>query len=164
MYVNSVCKDLYTVLCAVRWSEWTWQSPFSPFVRWLWIVKTPLKMLATDAKKQKKSNPIRFIFDGRKFWGQCVNVIDIMWGHIYFSTCEKFGRKFCPKCAMTFTPKITMTGKVVTTKCWTCYKTETWMPTLTYLLRHIIVWQLLLNHVKVNRSSILKSVHCYDAN
>ncbi len=115
-------------------------------------------------KKQKKSNPIRFIFDGRKFWGQCVNVIDIMWGHIYFSTCEKFGRKFCPKCAMTFTPKITMTGKVVTTKCWTCYKTETWMPTLTYLLRHIIVWQLLLNHVKVNRSSILKSVHCYDAN
>ncbi len=26
--VNSVCKDLYTMLCAVRRSGWTWQSPF----------------------------------------------------------------------------------------------------------------------------------------
>ncbi len=32
---------------------------------------------------------------------QCVNVIDITWGLIYFSACEHFGRKCRTHCAMT---------------------------------------------------------------
>ncbi len=33
--------------------------------------------------KCRKSNLIQFFYDGRKFLGQCVNVIDTMWGLIY---------------------------------------------------------------------------------
>ncbi len=40
----------------VRRHSGFWRS----LVQWLWIVKTPLKMPATDAKKCSKSNPIRF--------------------------------------------------------------------------------------------------------
>ncbi len=63
------------------------------------------KMLATDAKnakkKKKKIEPDpNFFYDGRKFRRQCVNVIDITWGRIYFSTCENFGRKIQTPCAM----------------------------------------------------------------
>ncbi len=70
----------------VLWDEdneldWFWCS----LVRWLWTVKTPFKMLATDVGRQ------------------CSNVIDITWGHIYFSTCEHFGWKFRSQCAITFT-------------------------------------------------------------
>ncbi len=50
-------------------------------------------MLATDAKNWKNPNRSEFILDGRKFRRQCVNVIDIMWGRIYFSMCEHFERK-----------------------------------------------------------------------
>ncbi len=32
-----------------------------------------------------------FSYDGRKFRRQCVNVIDITWGRIYFLTCKNFG-------------------------------------------------------------------------
>ncbi len=75
-----------------------WRS----LVRWLWTVKTPLKMLATDAKNAKDRTRSDFFYDGRKFWRQCVNVIDVTWGRIYFSTCENFGRKFWTQCAMAF--------------------------------------------------------------
>ncbi len=64
-------------------------------------VKTPLKMLATDAKNGKNLTRSGFFYDGQKFWRQCVNVIDITWGRIYFSTYENFGWKFRTQCAMT---------------------------------------------------------------
>ncbi len=64
-----------------------WRS----LLRWLWTVKTPLKMLATDAKNAKNRTRSKFFYDGRKFRRQCANVIDITWGRIYFSTCENFG-------------------------------------------------------------------------
>ncbi len=64
-----------------------WRS----LLRWLWTIKTPLKMLATDAKSTKNRTRSEFFYDGRKFRRQCVNVIDITWGRIYFSTCENFG-------------------------------------------------------------------------
>ncbi len=57
-----------------------WRS----LVQWLWTVKTPLKMLATVVKNAKKQNWSEFFYDGRKFRRQCVNVIDITWGRIYF--------------------------------------------------------------------------------
>ncbi len=47
--------------------------------RWLWTVKTPQNAYHGCEK--------------HKQW-QCVNVIDITWGYIYFSTCENFGQKF----------------------------------------------------------------------
>ncbi len=63
--MNSVCKDLYTVLCAAdevdeldnRRSGF-WRS----LLRWLWTAKTPLKMLAMDAKNAKKIEPDPKIF------------------------------------------------------------------------------------------------------
>ncbi len=67
---------------------------------WLWTVKTPLKMLATDAKNTKNRTRSEFFYDGRKFRRQCANVIDITWGRIYFSTCENFGWKIRTQCAM----------------------------------------------------------------
>ncbi len=73
-----------------------WRS----LLRWLWTVKTPLKMLATDAKNAKNRTRSEFFYDGRKFRRQCANVIDITWGRIYFSTCENFGRKIRTQCAM----------------------------------------------------------------
>ncbi len=45
-----------------------------------------------------QSNLIRIFYDGRKFWSQCVNVLDTTWGRIYFLTCENFGL-----CAMVLT-------------------------------------------------------------
>ncbi len=38
-------------------------------------------------RKRRKSN---FFYDGRKFWRQCLDVIDTTWGRIYFLTCENF--------------------------------------------------------------------------
>ncbi len=51
-------------------------------------------------RKHRKSNLVRFFYDGRKFRRQCVNVIDTMWGRIYFPTCENFRRKIQTQCAM----------------------------------------------------------------
>ncbi len=104
--VNSVCKDLYTVLCATIWSGWTWQSPF-----WILAFACTVALNYQNAsqnacygcEKHNKSNPILIFFYGRKFRRQCVNMIDITWGCIYFSRCEHFGRKFRTQCAMTFT-------------------------------------------------------------
>ncbi len=75
-------------------------------LRWLWTVKTPLKMLATDAKNAKSRTRSEFFYDGRKFRRQCVNVIDTTWGRIYFSTCENFGRKIRTRCAMALNLKL----------------------------------------------------------
>ncbi len=44
-------------------------------VRWLSIVKTPLKMLATDVKNTENQTWSKFFYDGRKFQRQCVDVI-----------------------------------------------------------------------------------------
>ncbi len=41
------------------------------------MVKTPLKMLAMDAKNGKNRTQSKKFYDGRKFQRQCVNVIDI---------------------------------------------------------------------------------------
>ncbi len=65
---------------------------------WLWTVITPLKKLATDAKKKKNRTRSEFFYDPRKFRRQCVNVIEIMCGCIYFSTCEHFGWTFRTQC------------------------------------------------------------------
>ncbi len=74
-------------------------------VRWLWTVKTPLKMLATDAKNAKNQTRSEIFYDGQNFRRQCVNVIDRTWGQIYFSTYEHFGLKFRTRCAMTLSTK-----------------------------------------------------------
>ncbi len=71
-----------------------WRS----LLRWLCTVKTPFKMLATDAKKAKNWTRSKLYYDGRKFCRRCVNVIDITWGHIYFSTCKHFRRNFRTRC------------------------------------------------------------------
>ncbi len=84
-----LCARIFTVLCAARRSGWTWQSTFW-FLAFR-IVKTPLKMLATDAKNAENRTRSEFFYDGRKFQRQCVNVTDTTWGRIYFSTCKNFG-------------------------------------------------------------------------
>ncbi len=91
--VNSVCKDLYTVL--VLRDEVDELDNRHSGVR-LYSgseLSKHLKMLATDAENEKKKNQTRseFFYDRRKFQRQCVNVIDITWGCIYLSTCEHFG-------------------------------------------------------------------------
>ncbi len=60
------------------------------------------KCLLRLLKTQKIEPGQIFFYDGQKFRMQCVNVIDITWGRIYFSTCEHFGRVFQNPCAMTF--------------------------------------------------------------
>ncbi len=92
------CARIY-IQCFVLWDEVDeldnrhsgfWRS----LLRWLWTVKTPLKMLATDVKNAKNRTQSKKNFDGRKFRRQCANVIDITWGRIYFSTCENSDEKF----------------------------------------------------------------------
>ncbi len=95
--VNSVCKDLYTVLCAARRSGWTWQPSF-----WILAFASTVALNCQNTsqnachgcEKCKKSNPIRIFFDGRKFRRQCVNVIDITWGRIYFQRAKISDKKF----------------------------------------------------------------------
>ncbi len=92
--MNSVCKDLYMVLCAVRWSGWTWQSPF-------WILafactvarncqNTSQNACHGCEKRKKNRTRSEFFYDGWKFRRQCVNVIDITWGRIYFQRAMTF--------------------------------------------------------------------------
>jgi len=109
LYILSLCIPHFIchtvlLLCAVddvdelvRWHSGFWRS----LVWWLWIVKTSLKMCATDAKNAENRTWSEFFYDGRKFRRQCVNVIDTMWGRIYFLTCENFGREFRTQCAKT---------------------------------------------------------------
>ncbi len=67
------------------------------FVRWLWIFKTPLKMLAMEAKNAENQTRSQLFYDGRKFWRQCVNV---HWhsvrSYLFFNL-----RKFRTLCART---------------------------------------------------------------
>ncbi len=65
-------------------------------VRWLWIVKTPLKML----RNQKIKPDPNVFYDGQSFWRQCVNVIDTTWSRIIFFNVQTFRT-----CAMTLSPK-----------------------------------------------------------
>ncbi len=44
-----------------------------------------------DAKNWTNRTWSEFFYDGWKFRRQCVNVIDITWGRIYFSMCKNFG-------------------------------------------------------------------------
>ncbi len=75
-------------------------------VQWLWIVKTPLKMPATDDKNAENRTRSEFFYDKQKFQRQCVNVIDTMWGRIYFFTCENFRQTFRSQCARTLRGKL----------------------------------------------------------
>ncbi len=82
------------MLCAARWSGWTWQSPF-------WILafacmvalncQNTYQNACYDAKNWTNRTWSEFFYDGWKFQRQCVNVIDITWGRIYFSMCKNFG-------------------------------------------------------------------------
>ncbi len=90
--------------CFVLQDEgWTWQSPF-----WILVFACMVALNCQNTsqnacyrcEKCRKSNPSEFFYDGQKFRQQCVNVIDTTWGHIYFSTCESFGRTFQTQCAM----------------------------------------------------------------
>ncbi len=45
-------------------------------------------MLATDAKTQKIEPDAIFFYDGQKFWRQYVNVIDTMWGCLFFKRAK----------------------------------------------------------------------------
>ncbi len=94
--MNSVCKDLYTVLCAAdevdeldnRRSGF-WRS----LLRWLWTAKTPLKMLAMDAKNAKKSNPIQnFLWRTKISEAVCKRDWHNVRSYL-FSMCEHFGWK-----------------------------------------------------------------------
>ncbi len=69
------------------------------------------KCLPRMRKTQKIEPDPNFFYDGRKFQRQCVNVIDITWGRIYFSTCENFGRKIRTQCAMALSLKWKQTAE-----------------------------------------------------
>ncbi len=105
-------------------------------VRWLWIVKIPLKMLATNAKKQNIYWLIKlFFFDGQKFWRQCVNVIDSMRLYLFFNVW-----KCRTRCAMAFSPCVrrsTMSSMKMDKKSW-------WHCTLHQLLSHLILKKILM--------------------
>ncbi len=60
------------------------------------------KCLPRMQKNAKNPDP-NFLWPSKLFlfFRHCVNVIDIMWGHIYFSKCKHFGQKFQTLCAMT---------------------------------------------------------------
>ncbi len=84
------CARTFTSALCCETKGWNLTIAISGF----WTValncqKQPLKMLATNAKKRRKSNPIRiFFYDGWKFRRQCVNVIDTAWGRIYFQRAK----------------------------------------------------------------------------
>ncbi len=78
------------MLCAARWSRWTWQSLF-----WILVFACTVALNcqntsqnATEPKNQTRSE---CFYDGQSFWRQCVNVIDTTWRRIIFSTCKNFG-------------------------------------------------------------------------
>ncbi len=86
--------SLYSALCC----EMKWMNLTIPFWILAFAYTVALNSQNTsqnafyESEKWKESNPIRFFFyDGHKFQRQCVNVIDITWGRIYFSTCKNFG-------------------------------------------------------------------------
>ncbi len=58
-----------------------------------------LKMLAADAKKAENRTQSEFFYfyDGRKFWRQCADAIDTMWGCVYFLACNIFWQEFRPQ-------------------------------------------------------------------
>ncbi len=60
------------------------------------------KCLPWMRKTQKIEADPNFFYDSQRFLRQCVNVIDITWSRIYFSTSKHFGRKFWTQCAMSF--------------------------------------------------------------
>ncbi len=97
--MNSLCKDLYSALCCeTKWMNLTigiriWRS----FVWGLWTVKTPLEMLATDAKDAENRNRTNFLWGMEVLEAVC-KAIDTKWGRIYFSTCEHFGQIICGIC------------------------------------------------------------------
>ncbi len=99
-------------------------------LRWIWTVKTPLKMLATDAKNLTRSE---FFYDGRKFRRQCANVIDITWGRIYFSMCEHFGRKIRTQCAMALRgKKRPVTTSLCLSRLWPYSDKRKWVTAFTW--------------------------------
>ncbi len=51
-------------------------------------------MLATDVKTQKIEPDPNIFYDGRKFWRQCVNLIDTRWGHVYFLRAKSSDKNF----------------------------------------------------------------------
>ncbi len=59
----------------------------------LYLSSFPIKMLVTDVKTE---NCTKFFNDGRKFLWQYANVINTIWGRIYFLTCEQFGLRHTP--------------------------------------------------------------------
>ncbi len=53
-------------------------------------------------RKMHKIKPNPMFDDRLKFWRQCANAIDIIWGLIYFLTCKNFRWKSRTPCARTF--------------------------------------------------------------
>ncbi len=99
MSVNSVYKDLYSVLCAAR-SWWTWQSPFW-ILAFACTVSLNCQYTSQNAfhgcvKNAKKSNPIRILLWRTKISeAVCKCDCDRTWGRIYV------GQKCWTQCAMT---------------------------------------------------------------
>ncbi len=102
----SVQGSIYSALCCeTKWMNLTIAIPDFG-VRWYGgseLSKHLSKCLLRMRKTEKNLTRSELFYDGWKFQRQCVNVIDITWGRIYFSTCENFGWKFRTQCAMAFT-------------------------------------------------------------
>ncbi len=65
------------------------QYKLKVLAHWVHVFQfVPIKMHAMDAKTQKIEPDPKNFYDGRKFWRQCVNVIDTTWGRIYLLTFE----------------------------------------------------------------------------
>ncbi len=54
-------------------------------------------------QKRRKSNLIQKKFMTDESFVGSVNMTDTTWGHIYFLTCENFGREYQTQCARTYT-------------------------------------------------------------
>ncbi len=81
-----------------------WVRTFCMRISGIVCIRHPfLSKCLLPMRKRRKSNLIqKFVYDGRKFWRQCVNMIYTTWGRIYFFNVQKFGRKCWTLCAMTF--------------------------------------------------------------
>ncbi len=92
--MNSLCKDLYSALCCqMKWMNLT--IAILDFGVYLYGGSERSKHLSKCLPQMQKIQKIEpdpnFFYDEWKFLRQCVNVIDTIWGRIYFLTCGNFG-------------------------------------------------------------------------
>ncbi len=170
IYVNSVWKDLYTVLCAVRWSGWIWQSSF-------WIlafactvalnchtfVKTPLMCHAClprmRKKLNKKSNPMNFFLWRTKI---SVAVCKSDWHNVrsyLFFNVWTFRKKLTLFCAMTLTQEYTFLVHILLWLAEHFYQYSLLISVCTVCVKPWLLWPCSKSDLRAWKERSTRSIH-----